>query len=37
MSKELLPIMQVADEEAAAVGITELVFITERNKRATRD
>src|SRR5256886_12826610 len=40
--KEMLPIVdkpliQYAVEEAAAAGITEMVFITGRNKRAIED
>lgn len=42
MPKELLPIIdkpivQYAVEEAVAAGITELVFVTGRNKRAVED
>lgn len=42
MPKEMLPIVdkpliQYAVEEAVAAGITELVFITGRNKRAIED
>ena len=42
MPKELLPvidkpIVQYAVEEAVAAGITELVFVTGRNKRAVED
>ena len=42
MPKELLPIIdkpliQLAVEEAIAAGITELIFITGRNKRAIED
>src|SRR5580704_13738776 len=40
--KEMLPIVdkpliQYAVEEAAAAGITEMIFITGRNKRAIED
>src|SRR3546814_10585819 len=42
MPKEMLPIVdkpliQYAVEEAIAAGITELIFITGRNKRAIED
>src|SRR3546814_3121242 len=42
MPKEMLPIVdkpliQYAVEEAVAAGITELIFITGRNKRAIED
>lgn len=42
MPKELLPIIdkpivQFAVEEAVAAGITELIFVTGRNKRAVGD
>lgn len=42
MSKELLPIIdkpiiQYAVEEAVAAGVTELIFVTGRNKRAIGD
>src|SRR5256712_11562438 len=40
--KEMLPIVdkpliQYAVEEAAAAGITEMIFVTRRNKRAIED
>jgi UTP--glucose-1-phosphate uridylyltransferase len=39
MPKEMLPVVdkpliQYAVEEAVAAGITDLIFVTERNKRA---
>ena len=37
MPKELLPIIQYAVEEVIAAGITELVFVTGRTKRAIED
>ncbi len=42
MPKEMLPIVdkpliQYAVEEAIAAGVTELIFITGRNKRAIED
>jgi UTP--glucose-1-phosphate uridylyltransferase len=37
MPKELLPIIQYAVEEAVAAGITDLIFVTGRTKRAIED
>ena len=42
MPKEMLPVVdkpliQYAVEEAIAAGVTELIFITGRNKRAIED
>ena len=42
MPKEMLtvvdkPLIQYAVEEAAAAGITDMIFITGRNKRAIED
>ena len=42
MPKEMLPVVdkpliQYALEEAAAAGITEMIFVTGRNKRAIED
>ena len=42
MPKEMLPVVdkpliQYAVEEAVAAGITELIFVTGRNKRAIED
>ena len=42
MPKEMLPVVdkpliQYAVEEAAAAGITEMIFVTGRNKRAIED
>ena len=42
MPKEMLPVVdkpliQYAVEEAAAAGVTEMIFVTGRNKRAIED